>query len=167
MSLLGDLRVLDLADGSGSLCARILADLGADVVKIEPPDGETARREPPFARDVPDADRSLTWFAANVNKRAITLDLASATGRELFLRLVRVADAVIETPVGRERLDYVELAQVNPRLILATLTPYGIHGPLAECAASDLEITASSGSLWLSGEPGRPPVRTTVPPSPN
>ena len=166
MSLLGDLRVLDLADGSGSLCARILADLGADVVKIEPPDGETARREPPFARDVPDADRSLTWFAANVNKRAITLDLASATGRELFLRLVRVADAVIETPVGRERLDYVELAQVNPRLILATLTPYGIHGPLAECAASDLEITASSGSLWLAGEPGRPPVRTSVPQSP-
>ena len=166
MSLLGDLRVLDLADGSGSLCARILADLGADVVKIEPPDGETARREPPFARDVPDADRSLTWFAANVNKRAITLDLASATGRELFLRLVRVADAVIETPVAHERLDYVELAQVNPRLILATLTPYGIHGPLAECAASDLEITASSGSLWLAGEPGRPPVRTSVPQSP-
>ena len=166
MSLLGELRVLDLADGSGSLCARILADLGADVVKIEPPDGETARREPPFARDVPDADRSLTWFAANVNKRAITLDLASATGRELFLRLVRVADAVIETPVAHERLDYDELAQVNPRLILATLTPYGIHGPLAECAASDLEITASSGSLWLAGEPGRPPVRTSVPQSP-
>jgi crotonobetainyl-CoA:carnitine CoA-transferase CaiB-like acyl-CoA transferase len=166
LSLLAELRVLDLADGSGSLCGRILADLGADVVKIEPPDGETARREPPFARDVPDADRSLTWFPANLNKRGITLDLASATGRDLFLRLVRVADAVIETPVAHERLDYDELAQVNPRLILATLTPYGIHGPLAECAASDLEITASSGSLWLAGEPGRPPVRTSVPQSP-
>jgi crotonobetainyl-CoA:carnitine CoA-transferase CaiB-like acyl-CoA transferase len=166
LSLLGDLRVLDLADGSGSLCGRILADLGADVIKIEPPDGETARREPPFARDVPDVDRSLTWFAANVNKRGITLDLASATGRELFISLVRDADVVIETPDEHGRLDYDELARANPRVIVATLTAYGMDGPLAGCAASDLEITASSGSLWLAGEPGRPPVRTSVPQSP-
>ena len=131
MSLLGDLRVLDLADGSGSLCGRILADLGADVIKIEPPDGETARREPPFARDVPEADRSLTWFGANLNKRGITLDVASATGRDLFMRLVRTADVVIETPGEQGRLDYDELAQANPRVILASLTAYGIDGPLA------------------------------------
>ena len=166
MSLLGDLRVLDLADGSGSVCGRILADLGADVIKIEPPDGETARREPPFARDVPETDRSLTWFGANLNKRGITLDVASATGRDLFMRLVRTADVVVETPAGRDGLDYDELSRVNPRVILATLTPYGLDGPLADCAASDLEITASSGSLWLAGEPGRPPVRTSVPQSP-
>jgi crotonobetainyl-CoA:carnitine CoA-transferase CaiB-like acyl-CoA transferase len=167
LSLLGDLRVLDLADGSGSLCGRILADLGADVVKIEPPDGETARREPPFARDVPDVDRSLSWFAANVNKRGITLDVASATGHDLFLRLVAMADAVIETPsASHRRLDYVELSRVNAGVILATLSPYGAEGPLADCPASDLEITASSGSLWLAGEPGRPPVRTSAPQSP-
>jgi crotonobetainyl-CoA:carnitine CoA-transferase CaiB-like acyl-CoA transferase len=166
LSPLGDLRVLDLADGSGSLCGRILADLGADVIKIEPPHGEAARREPPFARDVPDADRSLTWFAANLNKRGITLDLAACTGRDLFMRLVRIADVVVETPGDRGRLDYDELARANPRLILATLTPYGMEGPLADCPASDLEVTASSGSLWLAGEPGRPPVRTSVPQSP-
>jgi crotonobetainyl-CoA:carnitine CoA-transferase CaiB-like acyl-CoA transferase len=166
LNLLGDLRVLDLADGSGALCGRILADLGADVVKIEPPGGEAARREPPFARDVSDADRSLPWFASNLNKRGITLELGSATGRQLFESLLRTADVVIETPEDARGFDYEELAKINPRLILATLTPYGLDGPLAGCRASDLEITASSGSLWLAGEPGRPPVRTSVPQSP-
>ena len=164
--MLDDLRVLDLADGSGSMCGRILADLGADVIKIEPPGGDAARREPPYASDVPDADRSLTWFAANLNKRGITLDLETDTGRALFKRLVQTADVVIQTPVSERSLDYEELSEINPRLILATLTPYGLEGPLADCAASDLEVTASSGCLWLSGETGRPPVRTSVPQSP-
>ena len=163
--MLDDLRVLDLADGSGSMCGRILADLGADVIKIEPPGGDAARREPPYASDVPDADRSLTWFAANLNKRGITLDLETDTGRALFKRLVQTADVVIQTPVSERSLDYEELSEINPRLILATLTPYGLEGPLADCAASDLEVTASSGCLWLSGETGRPPVRTSVPQS--
>jgi crotonobetainyl-CoA:carnitine CoA-transferase CaiB-like acyl-CoA transferase len=163
LNLLGDLRVLDLADGSGSMCGRILADLGADVIKIEPPGGDAARREPPYAGDVPDGDRSLTWFAANLNKRGTTLDLGTETGRALFEQLVRTADVVVETPVSGRGLDYQELSEINPRLILATLTPYGLDGPLASCAASDLEVTASSGCLWLAGEAGRPPVRTSVP----
>ena len=166
MNLLDNLKVLDLADASGSLCGRILADLGADVVKIEPPGGDAARGEPPFADDVPAADRSLAWFAANLNKFSVTLDLETATGRDLFERLVATVDVVIETPQAGQRLDYDRLAERHPGLILATLTPYGLDGPLADCPASDLEVTASSGSLWLAGEEGRPPVRTSVPQSP-
>src|SRR4029077_7080729 len=159
--MLGVLRVLDLADASGDLCGRILADLGADVIKVEPPGGDPARRQPPFAADIPDADRSLTWFTANINKRSVTLDLDTDTGRDLFRRLAETADVIVETPVGGRGLDYASLSATNPRLILATLTPYGLDSPLADCRASDLEITASSGSLWLAGEPGRPPVRTS------
>jgi crotonobetainyl-CoA:carnitine CoA-transferase CaiB-like acyl-CoA transferase len=156
------LRVLDLADASGSGCGRILADLGADVVKIEPPGGEAARREPPFADDIPGPDRSLSWFSANLNKRGITLDLSSATGQHLFHRLVATADVVVETPVAADGLDYGELASINPRVILATVTPYGLDGPLSGVTASDLEVTAASGCLWLAGEAEGTPVRTSV-----
>ena len=164
--MLDGLRVLDLADASGALCGRILGDLGADVVKVEPPGGDPSRREPPFADDLPALDRSLSWFAANVNKRGVTLQLESETGRELFTRLSKSADIVVETPAPGQGLDYDELAAINERLILVTLTPFGADGPASELAASDLEITASSGSLWLAGEPGRTPVRTSVPQTP-
>jgi benzylsuccinate CoA-transferase BbsE subunit len=164
--MLDDLRVLDLADGSGALCGRILADLGADVIKVEPAAGDAARREPPFAGDIPDADRSLSWFASNLNKRGITLELQTDTGRALFKRLAQAADVVVETRSAGLGLDYDELAAVNERLILVTMTPYGLDGLLSECAASDLEVTASSGSLWLAGERDRTPVRTSAPQSP-
>jgi len=137
------------------------------VVKIEPPGGEAARREPPFAGDAADVDRSLTWFAANLNKRGITLDLGSETGWGLFERLVGTADVVVETPTARDALDYVQLAAINPRVILVSITPYGLEGPLAGVAGSDLEVTAASGCLWLAGEAGRTPVRTSVPQSPS
>ena len=146
------------------MCGRILADLGADVIKIEPPGGDAARLEPPFAADIPDPDRGLTWFAANVNKRGITLNLACDTGFSLFARLVASADIVIETPSGGSGLAYADLADLNHRLILVTVTPYGREA--SSIPASDLEVTASSGALWLSGEPGRTPVRTSVAQSP-
>ena len=91
------LRVLDLADDSGSLCGRILADLGADVVKVEPPGGDPGRRVPPFAHDRPELETSLSWLAANAGKRGITCNLASETGRTLFVRLVERADVVVST----------------------------------------------------------------------
>src|SRR2546423_9527152 len=83
-SLLGGCRVLDLADLSGAVCGRILADLGADVVKVEPPGGEADRVQPPFVGDVENSERSIPWLAANVNKRGVTCDLASSEGRALF-----------------------------------------------------------------------------------
>src|SRR5579862_8584600 len=91
------LRVLDLAGESGFLCGRILADIGADVIKVEPPQGDPARGLPPFAGDQAGPERSLTWLAGNVNKRGITCDLASGEGRRQFERLVASADVIVET----------------------------------------------------------------------
>jgi crotonobetainyl-CoA:carnitine CoA-transferase CaiB-like acyl-CoA transferase len=167
---LAGLRVLDLADGSGFVCGRILADLGADVIKVEPPDGDPGRRLPPFAGDEPGLERSLTWLAGNVNKRGIVCNLSSAEGRQQFEALVQTADAVIEsfTPghLDSMGLGYAGLARLNPRLILVSISPFSQAGPFAQCPASDLQIAAASGGLWLAGEPGEPPVRTTLPQSP-
>jgi crotonobetainyl-CoA:carnitine CoA-transferase CaiB-like acyl-CoA transferase len=164
------LRVLDLADESGFLCGRALADLGADVVKVEPPGGDPGRRVPPFAENRPEYEGSLTWLAGNVNKRGITCNLEAESGRVLLRRLADRADVLVETfPPGylEERgLDYEVLAATNPRLILTSITPFGLDGPLAQCTASDLEITAASGALWLAGEPEQPPVRSSLPQSP-
>ncbi len=164
-------RVLDLADDSGFLSGRILADLGADVLKVEPPHGDPSRRLPPFAADRPALDRSLTWLAGNLNKRGITCNLESSTGQDLFRRLAARADVVVETfqPGYLERLGlgFGALSEANPRLIVTSITPFGLDGPLATCPASDLEITAASGSLWLAGDPLGTPVRNTVPQSPS
>src|SRR5919202_3552599 len=160
------LRVLDLADQNGGLCGRILADLGADVVNVEPPGGDPGRRVPPFADDRPDPERSLSWLACNAGKRSITCNLDSPTGRDLFRRLAERADVVVASgPLGYG-LAYDDLAARNPRLIFACLTPYGTSGPRSDCPASDLEVTASSGALWLAGDPDREPVRTAYPMAP-
>ncbi len=167
--MLEGLRVLDLADASGYLCGRTLADLGADVVKVERPGGDPGRWEPPFANDVPALDRSLAWLAGNTNKRGITCDLETPVGRDMFLRLCSVADVIVESFSPRELaargLDYASLRESNRGLIYTTITPFGWDGPLAEVPAGDLEVTASSGSLWLAGEPGATPVRSTLPQS--
>ena len=147
------------------MCGRILADLGADVVKLEPPGGEPARLQPPFVGDIEDRERSIPWLAANVNKRGITCDLESADGRALFARLARSARIVVESfAPGRIRALGLEAALADA--IVVSITAYGQDGPLADVPGSDLEVTAASGSLWLAGEEGRAPVRTAQPQSP-
>jgi crotonobetainyl-CoA:carnitine CoA-transferase CaiB-like acyl-CoA transferase len=145
------------------MCGRILADLGADVVKVEPPGGEADRLRPPFLQDLENSERSIPWLAANVNKRGVTCDLASADGRALFARLASAARIVIESASpGRMRELGLDLGDA----IVVSITPYGQDGPLAGVPGSDLEVTAASGSLWLAGEEGRAPVRTAQPQSP-
>ncbi len=166
-ALLEGVRVLELADAAdmtaaAAHCARVLADLGADVVKAEPPGGDPVRALPPFLGDAPGPDRSLTWIALNANKRGIVLDRATADGARLFRALVERADVVV---TAERAFEHATLAAWNDQVILATVTPYGSSGPLAGVPASDLEVTAASGSLWLAGEEGRPPVRTTLPQS--
>lgn len=160
-------RALDLTDEKGVLCGKMLADLGADVIKVEPPGGDPARRIGPFAADIPTPERSLFWWAFNANKRGITLDLAKPRGRDLFLCLVRTAHFVIESfmpgELVRLGLGYPILAQENPRLILTSITPFGQTGPYATHRATDLVVMAMGGSMFLTGDPDRPPVRIGYP----
>lgn len=162
--------VLDLTDDSGYSCGRILADLGADVLKVEPPGGDPGRWVGPFAEDRAELERGLVWLAGNVNKRGITCDLGQEDGRALFRRLVGRADVVVESAapghLDRLGLSYETLGAGRPGLIWTSITPFGAEGPRADWVASDLEVNAASGCLWLAGDPDRPPVRTTLPTSP-
>ena len=137
-------------------CGRILADLGADVVKAEPPEGDPVRRVPPFIGEQRGDDRGLLFIALNANKRGVILEPGD---RGTLDALLRDADVVLQPSV-------VVDPGGDAKRIVVTITPYGSTGPLAETPASDLEVTAASGSLWLAGEPGGAPVRTTLPQSP-
>lgn len=162
-------RILDLTDEKGQLCARILGDLGADVIKLEPPGGDSARRIGPFVEDDPHPEKSLYWFAYNTNKRSITLNLETADGRQLFHRLVETADAVVESfspgYLPRLGLGYEALAGIQPGLVMLSITPFGQTGPDAGAPASDLILMARGGLLNICGEAGRPPARVRIPQS--
>ncbi len=160
-------RVLDLADDGALICGQILADLGADVIAVEPPGGRNARRAGPFAGDVPDPERSLSWWALSRNKRGITLDIESVEGKERLRQLVRGADVLVEsyTPGYLERLGlgYDALAALNPGIVHVSITPFGSSGPKAGWAATDLTALAASGVLLITGDADRPPCRVVVP----
>lgn len=115
--MLSPYRVLDLTDEKGLLCGKLLGDLGADVIKIETPGGDSARSIGPFYHDEPDPEKSLFWFAFNTSKRGITLDIGTPGGQKIFKRLVEGADFVIESfPPGymdRLGLGYPDLEKVN------------------------------------------------------
>ena len=165
--MLGSYRVIDLSDARGILCGQILADLGADVIQVEPPDGSPVRRLAPFQGDVPGPERSLSWWAYARGKRSIALDLEAADDRELLLRLIGGADFLVESePPGR--LDALGLGRetleaVNPTLVHVSITPFGQDGPKAGFAATDLITVAAAGLAHLNGEAERPPVRCSVP----
>ncbi len=168
--MLSSYRVLDLTQEDGWLCGRILGDLGMDVVKVEPPGGDPARRKGPFYHDQPDPDKSLPWFAYNANKRGVTLDLESERGRQLLLQMAERADLIVESyPPGyldARGIGYRALRDINPRLILTSITPFGQSGPYAHCKGSDLIAMGMSGFMSLVGEPGKPPLRVSLPQAP-
>lgn len=170
VTVLSPYRVLDVTGKDGWLCGRILGDLGADVVKIEPPGGDLGRREGPFYHNEPDPERSLTWFAFNANKRGITLNLESFEGVSLLRRLARNADFLLESfapgYLDERGLGYKGLAEVNPRLVFVSITPFGETGPYARFRGSDIQALALSGFMSLVGEPGKPPLRTFLPQAP-
>ncbi len=155
-------RVLDLTREPGFFAGKLLGDLGADVVKVEPPGGDPARRRAPFWGGAADPERALGWLAMNTSKRGITLDLERPRGRALFLDLVARADVVLETDPLRG-LGWSELHARNPRLVHCTLTPFGETGPRAGWRGSDLTVIATSGNLYSTGDPDRAPVRCTLP----
>jgi crotonobetainyl-CoA:carnitine CoA-transferase CaiB-like acyl-CoA transferase len=165
--MLSPYRVLDLCGERGMLCGQILADLGADVILVEPPGGAAARRVGPFHGDVADPERSLEFWAFNRNKRSLVLDLESPGGREELRALVRGADVLIESdPPGalaRRGLGYADLAAANPALVYVSITPFGQSGPKARWADSDLILMAAGGPLAVGGEQDRAPLRLSVP----
>ena len=158
----GSYRVLDLADEKGLYCGQLLGNLGADVIKIERPGGDAARNRGPFFHDVPDPEKSLFWLAFNTNKRGITLDIETVDGKEIFKKLAKTADAVIESfPPGYMDglgLGYSELEKINPGLVLTSVSPFGQSGPYHDYKASELVCWAMGGLLFVTGDPGRPPT---------
>jgi crotonobetainyl-CoA:carnitine CoA-transferase CaiB-like acyl-CoA transferase len=155
-------RVLELADEKGVYCGKLLADMGADVIKIEPPGGDAARHLPPFWDDKPDPDGSLFFLYMNTSKRGITIDIGRAEGQDLFKRLARTADLVIETfPPGHLDalgLGYNALREDRPALVLTSITGFGQTGPYRDCASADIVAGALGGALYVTGEAEDPPV---------
>lgn len=161
-------RVLDLSNELGFLCGKILGDLGADVIKVEPPGGNPSRKIGPFYKDIPHPEKSLYWYAYNNNKRSITLNIETEDGRELLKRLLKKADILIETfrpgYMDELGLGYSSLSQMTEeRIIMTSITPFGQVGPYRNYKASDIGIMAMSGSMYLLGDPDRAPVRTSIP----
>jgi benzylsuccinate CoA-transferase BbsE subunit len=162
-SALSDIRVLDLAGEPGWYCGKLLAELGADVIKVEPPGGDPGRHVGPFFRDEVDPEKSLYFFAHNTSKRGVTLNIATADGQALFRRLAATADVVIETfPPGfleSIELGYQALTQVRPGMILASITGFGQSGPHSHYKAPDIVAVAMSGMMYIAGFPEDPPNR--------
>lgn len=165
--MLDPYRVLDLTTERGLFCGQILGDLGADVIKIEPPGGSPARHLAPFYQDKADPNRSIYWWANNRNKRSITLNLETNDGKELLYKLAERSHFLIESDdpgyQAAQGLGYSDLAIRNPGLIYVSITPFGQDGPKASYADSDLVILAAGGPLLLGGDEDRPPIRVSVP----
>ena len=165
--LLNDYRILDLTDHKGIYCAKVLADLGADVIKIEKPGGDATRNIGPFYKDIPHPEKSIYWWAYNTSKRGITLNIETADGKEIFQRLVKTADVVVESfPPGymdRLELGYSALSEINPDIIVTSITPFGQTGPYKDWKADDLVGWALAGQAYVTGDDDRPPCQVSFP----
>lgn len=165
--LLEGYRMLDLTDDKGALCGKMFADMGADVIKVEPPEGCPTRRIPPFLEDRPGPDTSLYFLAYQAGKRSVTIDLDNAEGRRTFADLASKADFLVESfPLGyldSLGVGYEALAAVNPALIYASITPFGDRGPGRHYKSYDIVNWASGGMMYLMGEAGKPPLQMSLP----
>ncbi len=164
-SVLDDIRVLEVGPGLGAWCGKLLADMGASVIKIEPPSGDATRGYEPFYRDEPGVDRSLYFWHYNTNKSSVTLDIETNAGRAVFRRLAADADVIIDsTPPGHMRqigLGYDEITDVAPSIVMASISPFGQEGPYVDWASTDLTALAFGGPVWNCGYDDHtlPPVR--------
>ena len=162
--VLEGVRVLDLSqDIAGSFCARLLADYGADVIKVEPPWGASLRRMGPFHGDDPHPEKSLFFLALNLNKLGATLNLKTEGGRHLFRELARDADVVVETfhpgYLASVDLDYLDLEALNPRLVLTSITPFGQEGPYSDFQGEEIVSYAMGAVMSISGTQDREPLK--------
>jgi crotonobetainyl-CoA:carnitine CoA-transferase CaiB-like acyl-CoA transferase len=163
VAALSDLRVLDLTDIKGALCSKLLGDMGADVIKVEPPTGDAMRTIGPFLDGTPHRERSLLFWFYNTSKRGITLDLQKPAGQELFKQLAAKTDIIVESfspgTLASFGLSYDELKRLNPQLILTSIAPFGQTGPYRDYQTSDTVAEALGGMLYVNGAPDEPPLR--------
>ncbi|MBN1847804.1 MAG: CoA transferase [Deltaproteobacteria bacterium] len=161
-NLLAGVQVLEIANEMGQYCGKMLADLGAEVIKIESPGGDSSRRIGPFYKDTPSAERSLRWWYHNTNKKSITLNLKTNDGLDIFKKLIKGADVLVETPEpGRMEgagLGYGVLSELNPRLVLSCITGFGMNGPYCKYKASNLVGAGMGGMMSIVGDQDKPPI---------
>ena len=155
-------RILDLTTEKAFICGRALSDFGAEVIKIEPPGGDPARFRGLFYKDIPDPEKNLTWFAFNANKKSVTLDITTAQGKELFKKLVKTADAVLESYapgyLDKLGLGYKDLSKINPGIVLTSITGFGQEGPYKDYQDPDIVVRALGGLVYTAGYDDRPPL---------
>jgi len=161
------LRVVECnITGAASYAAKLMADLGADVIKVEDPAGDPDRQLGPFPGGMSDPEKSGTYLYLNCNKQAVTVNLADDRGRALFDQLLGTADVLIHDyappiagPIG---LTYTRIGAANPRLVMTSITPFGQDGPHRDFKAYDLTTLSAGGWTWINGWPGdteNPPLR--------
>ncbi len=165
MSALNGIRVVELANERIAFAGKLMADMGADVILVEPPGGEPSRHYPPYLNDQPGENRSLYFWHYNTNKRSVVLNLDDEADRAQFRALVASADVLLEseptTRLGTLGIDYPQLSQDNPGLIHAAMTPYGRAEPDSDLPQTDLTLMAAGGPPWSCGydDHSLPPVR--------
>ena len=159
---LSHLRVLDLTGTGAQYCGRLMADLGADVVKVEPPEGDSARHLRPFVGSEPGVERSIQFLPLNVNKRGVALDLGDEADRRSFEAMARAADILVDDgsafALDELGLGYDELSRANPRLVYVTITPFGLSGPYSGFLSGELIVQAVGGLMYGFGDPDERPA---------
>ncbi len=153
---------------SAAYAAKLMADMGADVIKIEEPTGDLARQRGPYPGQIPHPEKSGLFLYLNTNKQGVTLDLRHNSGQEIFHRLLKDADLLIHnyhpTEMAAVGLDYSRLEKVNPSLVMTTIAPFGLSGPHRDYQATDLTLWSAGGVTHLNGGgPGTdemPPLRS-------
>ena len=163
LNALADLRVVEIGGQFTAIGGRVLAELGADVIVVEPPGGSPQRLRPPFVDDEAGTDRSLRWWAGNIGKRSVTIDLESTPGIDALRRLIDSADIVVAAgdQLAQGAISYQDAAVRQPRLIWVSVTPFGIGSARADQPVTDLTILAGSGPVWNCGydDHSIPPMR--------
>ena len=159
-SPLSDIRILEVADESAAYGTRLLADFGAEVIMVEPPEGAPVRSLAPFLDDVSDRERGFEHLFLNINKRSVRVDIGIEEGREQFLDLLATADVLVDagptSPLPDELTDEV-MRTARPDLLRISVRPYGLEGPWKNRTGNDLTALASGGLLSISGQPDDPP----------
>ena len=159
---LSHLRVLDLTGPGAQYCGRLMADLGADVVKVEPPEGGSARHLRPYVGQEPGPERGIRFLSLNVNKRSVALDLGDEADRRRFAELARAADILVDDgsafALHDLGLGYDTLSRANPRLVYVTITPFGLSGPYSSFLSGELIVQAVGGLMYGFGDPDERPA---------